>query len=346
MATVSVKCPNCGGALELDDSKEFGFCVYCGTQVRIQDEKTRVEVSGSVTFDESDKYKNFLNLATQAYTAGNMEEAYNYYTRALEIKQSDYIPVFRKALCAGYLSTDSGLRIEEIVSGVSRAFDMASDDSAKTAMSEDILTFVVNEKPRLNTEFYSSDDCAHYVKSIYNRITLLNRLYPFVNKENMDGAVQFINTEQSYCALLTKRVMQFKAGTTVKNGKAQTVFGTYPVPQNILSDVADINRRFSEEFNQFIRPEIARLESSIAETKEKIKELPGILRTCHTLCDFRLIILALLLCICFIGIPILIAQVVLLIVGKMKDTDSTAKNLYKSLNAQKKELAALKRKLR
>ena len=127
MGTVSIKCPNCGGALELDDSKEFGYCIFCGTQVHIQDEKTRVKVSGSVKLDESDKYSNYLTLATRAFEARNMSEAYTYYTKALEIRQDDYLPVFRKALCAGYLSDDLGLRIEEVVAGISTAHCSVSE---------------------------------------------------------------------------------------------------------------------------------------------------------------------------------------------------------------------------
>ena len=38
MAIVALKCPHCGGNLEMEDSREFGFCQYCGTKIIIQDE--------------------------------------------------------------------------------------------------------------------------------------------------------------------------------------------------------------------------------------------------------------------------------------------------------------------
>ena len=33
MAMIAIKCPQCGADIQLDDSREFGFCNYCGTKV-------------------------------------------------------------------------------------------------------------------------------------------------------------------------------------------------------------------------------------------------------------------------------------------------------------------------
>lgn len=348
MATVSIKCPNCGGALELDDSKEFGFCIFCGTQVRVQDEKTRIEVSGSVTFDESKKYENFLTLATQAFTVGNMEEAYQYYTRALEIKQSDYLPVFRKALCAGYVSAEAGARIEEVVSGVSRAFDLASDDSARAAMSTDILAFAANTRSQPGATFYSSDECNRYVKTLHNKAILLNRLYAFINKDDEAGAIQFIDIAQQYCTLLAQPTLQFQAGTMVVNGKSQPSYGSYPVPQGILADAADIRRRFSDEYNQFIRPKIQKLETDIQQTKGQIKALPKALQILGGICNNWLVLALIGLFTAGAGVGFIIwaAQIGVLIAFKVMDKDKSAAALLQSLKSQKKELAALKKKLR
>ena len=37
MGMKSLRCPSCGANLEMDDSKEYGFCSYCGTKVQIND---------------------------------------------------------------------------------------------------------------------------------------------------------------------------------------------------------------------------------------------------------------------------------------------------------------------
>ena len=38
MSIIALKCPNCGGNLEFEDSREFGFCQFCGTKVMIREE--------------------------------------------------------------------------------------------------------------------------------------------------------------------------------------------------------------------------------------------------------------------------------------------------------------------
>ncbi len=34
MTLVPMKCPGCGGEIQLDDSKEFGFCMFCGAKIQ------------------------------------------------------------------------------------------------------------------------------------------------------------------------------------------------------------------------------------------------------------------------------------------------------------------------
>jgi uncharacterized membrane protein len=348
MATISIKCPNCGGALELDDSKEFGFCIFCGTQVHIQDEKTRVEVSGSVKLDETDKYRNYLTLATRAFEARNMSEAYTYYTKALEIKQNDYLPVFRKALCAGYLSDDLGLRIEEVVSGVSMAYDMVSDQSIQKNMSDEIVTFALTDRLQVVTTFYSSDECSRYVQGVYNRVTLLNRLYPFLDKDNAESVSKYIEITISYCKQVSLKAMQFVAGTTVNKGKSKTVFGTYPVPQNIISDVAAISKRMSDEFNKYIRPKIEIVKSEISQINEQINALPQLLRISHIISSWWVLLIGVIMLAVLapVGIVICVAWFAMLIVFKVKDKAKTASGLYKQLKAKKKELAQLNKQLK
>lgn len=346
MATVSIKCPNCGGALELDDSKEFGFCMFCGTQVRVQDEKTRVEVSGSVKLNENDKYGNYLTLATRAFEAKNMSEAYTYYTKALEIKQSDYLPIFRKALCAGYLSDDLGLRIEEVVMGITTAYNMVSDQNIQKNMAEEIVTFALSDPLQVVTTFYSSDECARYVKGIYNRITLLNRLYTFLDKDNAETTSKYIEVTLSYCKMINMKSIQFVAGTRVNKGNSETVFGTYPISPNILAEIGDINRRLSEEHNKYIRPKIEMVKSELNQINQQIKALPPLLQIAHYICNWWLALLGLLLAPSGIGIAVWVAQIALLIVSKAQDKDKTASTLYQQYRAKKKELTAFSRQLK
>lgn len=39
MPIIALLCPHCAGKIELDDTREFGFCQYCGTKIMIEHQK-------------------------------------------------------------------------------------------------------------------------------------------------------------------------------------------------------------------------------------------------------------------------------------------------------------------
>ena len=80
MGFIAVKCPSCGANIQLDDSREFGFCTYCGAKV-VQD-KIIVEHTGTVSVDKSAKLNNLLTLARRARDDDNTEKAAQYYDQA------------------------------------------------------------------------------------------------------------------------------------------------------------------------------------------------------------------------------------------------------------------------
>ncbi len=82
MGFITLKCPSCGAPLELDDSREFGFCQYCGTKI-VQD-KIVVEHRGTVSVDGIATLTNLMERATNYLKDGNYEESRNYFNRALD----------------------------------------------------------------------------------------------------------------------------------------------------------------------------------------------------------------------------------------------------------------------
>lgn len=82
MALIETKCPSCGGAIQLDNKKEFGFCLYCGTRVILSESiPQRVKIEGFQTLDdklanaeayikleEYDKAFVLLNQITEEFT--------------------------------------------------------------------------------------------------------------------------------------------------------------------------------------------------------------------------------------------------------------------------------------
>lgn len=79
MSLVNVKCPNCGAEIQLDSSREEGFCSYCGSKVIIQ------EATNKVKIDKSEEIQNLLQLAEHASKNKNYEECMTYAKKALEV---------------------------------------------------------------------------------------------------------------------------------------------------------------------------------------------------------------------------------------------------------------------
>lgn len=77
MGLVEMKCPSCGADIQLDDSREFGFCNFCGTKV--MQEKIVVEHKGSVKVDNSEIVEKFLQNARRALDKEDWEEVEKYY---------------------------------------------------------------------------------------------------------------------------------------------------------------------------------------------------------------------------------------------------------------------------
>ncbi len=81
MALVALKCPNCGGSLDLDDSRDFAFCQYCGTKILIQEEIGRQKV----LVDHSEELKNTLRLAIMSFSQQDLDKVNALADKALEI---------------------------------------------------------------------------------------------------------------------------------------------------------------------------------------------------------------------------------------------------------------------
>lgn len=83
MGFIPMICPQCGAQVQLDDSREFGFCSYCGTKI-VQD-KVVVEHRGNVGVDHSGEIDNLLRRASEYMQRGDTDNAEIYYNRVLDL---------------------------------------------------------------------------------------------------------------------------------------------------------------------------------------------------------------------------------------------------------------------
>lgn len=92
MSLVAIKCPGCGAEIELDDSREFGFCNFCGTKV--MQEKIVVEHKGNVKIDNSEKLDNLYKIARRARDENNTAQASKYYDLILQEEPNSWEAIF------------------------------------------------------------------------------------------------------------------------------------------------------------------------------------------------------------------------------------------------------------
>lgn len=64
MAIRALKCPSCGADITLDDSREYGFCSYCGSQIQVG-EQVHVHVTHEYKGDTPD-----INVTNQYFYMG------------------------------------------------------------------------------------------------------------------------------------------------------------------------------------------------------------------------------------------------------------------------------------
>lgn len=94
MGFIPMICPQCGAQVQLDESREFGFCSYCGTKI-VQD-KVVVEHRGNVGVDHSAEIDNLLRRASEYMQRDDTDGAEIYYNRVLDLDFDNEIA--RKAM--------------------------------------------------------------------------------------------------------------------------------------------------------------------------------------------------------------------------------------------------------
>lgn len=92
MKLVSAMCPNCGAKLELDENMEKGFCMYCGSQILVQDavQKYKVEISGRISVEGILSAEDFAKNGDTLINIGNYQQAYDSFKELSEKYPDDY----------------------------------------------------------------------------------------------------------------------------------------------------------------------------------------------------------------------------------------------------------------
>jgi tetratricopeptide (TPR) repeat protein len=109
------QCPTCGGSLQLPDDHATVRCLYCGGTVIVR-EAIQAAAAASIP--------NLLKLARTAAESLNHQQAYDYFSRVLELDGENSRAWAGKAEAAGWLS-----RLPEMIKCFGNAIDVATPES-------------------------------------------------------------------------------------------------------------------------------------------------------------------------------------------------------------------------
>jgi len=136
MPFVTARCPQCGGELKLDDEKATAFCMHCGTKIIVQ------EAINAVRIDNTHMIENWMKLGEMAIEGGNYSEAYDFFTKIVEVQPDNWFAIYKRSKAAGWQSTLINPRLVEATTGFGQAINLAPDSEKQK------IKFLVNEEVR------------------------------------------------------------------------------------------------------------------------------------------------------------------------------------------------------
>ena len=95
-------------------------CLHCKTRYTVEEAKKlfiegTVDVKGTVQIDNSNNRKKYETLASRAYENEEYDQAYEYYTKLLEIDTDNWFYIFRKGICSSKKSNLVEFRVDDVV---------------------------------------------------------------------------------------------------------------------------------------------------------------------------------------------------------------------------------------
>ncbi len=271
MAMKAMRCPQCGSELELDDTKEFGFCSSCGTKIMLH-EKVEMKHTGSVQFkmDNSDQGHNRITLGNRAYSAGNYSEAYDYFTKGLEDVPNDFYALYRKGISAACLGSEDNLRLGELQSGLIAArevldntYGAAEEGSPEfthycemASQFDSDLEDVCLAQLQVSDEYYSKlanlDNANHQAACWCESAVLFDIISTFIISEDVKENVlnQSIQRLDFWLGLENKGSISYYTHTTTdKNGKATDHYSAFHMGDTRKERIMKCRAAMADRYN-------------------------------------------------------------------------------------------------
>lgn len=186
MSLVSVKCPNCGASIQLDDSRQEGFCSYCGSKVKVQEAISKIKI------DKSGEIQNYLNLASSSVEANNGQEALDYANKALEADSSNANAWYLKMQGTQLLSTLGDLKCQEVITAGNKAISCDNTPDMKYKVYNFFLNTCLNDLRFCMGQMQDTQA----IKDLYDANCQLNAFKATENTLNADSIVNMILNQE------------------------------------------------------------------------------------------------------------------------------------------------------
>lgn len=162
-------CDICGGKLVMG-SGGIAVCDSCGMEHSPDRMKEKIqEVKGVVRVDNTHMVDNWMKMGTSAAQAGNNKEAYEYFTKVIEVDPSNWRAIFEKGKAGAWQSTLGNSRTSELYQAVKMAIEiidnseMSSEDIASAKNEFAVAIYSVNNAfLDLRKQNFEKDDDKYY----------------------------------------------------------------------------------------------------------------------------------------------------------------------------------------
>lgn len=167
MAVIPLTCPMCGALIDLDESKEFGLCSFCGAKV--MREKIIVEHQGNISLNTTEETKNLYVIARRALADEDYSNAANYYNTILTRNPNDWEASFYLSYCEAYSCKlgEIGLVTNKLSNRLESTFNLLKG-SPNSATQVNVVTKLYNDIEKLTSTFLIS---GLSLKTTYNEGT-------------------------------------------------------------------------------------------------------------------------------------------------------------------------------
>jgi len=191
-------CDICGGKLAMG-SGGIAVCDSCGmehTKERMQ-EKVQ-EIKGTVRIDNSHMTDNWMKMGHAAASAGNHQEAYEYFTKVIEVEPENWRAIYEKGKAGAWQSTLGNLRTAEIYQGIKSALDiighldLAEGETTELKNEFAVALFNINNAITDLMEQNLNDLDDKYFDSHWDQMWNTRQRY-LTNVEQLEDAVSLID---------------------------------------------------------------------------------------------------------------------------------------------------------